>query len=66
MALQHLWKQLEKQDACGCAEIADLGHILRGQFVVGMKAGPARRAMQERIRVQPDIFFNDIVRDVVT
>lgn len=30
VALQHLWKRLEKKDACSCAEIVDSGHILRG------------------------------------
>lgn len=43
----------------------DSGHILRGQFVARQKAGPVRRPLQERIRVQPAISFHDIAADMV-
>lgn len=36
-------------------------HILRGQFVSELKEGPVKRALQERIKVQPAISLHDIV-----
>lgn len=61
VALQNIWKCLKKRDACDCANITDLDHLLRDQFIVGLKAGPVRRALQERIRAQPTISLHDVV-----
>lgn len=43
------------------AAVTDSDHLLRDQFVVGLKAGPVRKALQKQIRAQPDISFHDIV-----
>lgn len=50
----------------GCADITDLDHPLRDQFVVGLKAGPVRRTLQEQIREHPTISFHDVVIDAVS
>lgn len=63
VALQNLWKHLEKKDVHSC--ITTLDKLLRDQFVVGMKAGPVKRALQERVKAQCTFSFNNIVVDAV-
>lgn len=46
VALQSLWRCLEKRDVCGCVTITASDLLWRDQFVEGMKAGPVRRALQ--------------------
>lgn len=65
VALQNLWKWLEKRNACSCANITNSDHLLRNQFLLGLKASPVRRALQERIRVQPAISFHNVVVEAV-
>lgn len=50
VALQNLWKHREKKDVSSCANITTSDYLPRDLFVVGMKAGSVRRALQERIK----------------
>lgn len=56
---------LGKREARGCAAFTNLDRLLRGQFLVGLKAGQVRRALQEQIRTQPAISFHNVVVDAV-
>lgn len=63
--LQNLWKRLEKKDVHGCVDISASDKLLQDQFVVGIKATPVRSALQEWVKVQPSVTFNDIIVEEV-
>lgn len=50
VAMQNLWRLLEKRDVWGCADITTSEHILLDQFIIGLKAGLVRRALQKKLR----------------
>lgn len=61
VAMQNLWRRLEKRNISSCASITDSDHILRDQIITSMKAGPVQRALQENVKVQPTISFHNAV-----
>lgn len=65
VAIQNLWRLLEKKDVHGCADITDSDHILKDQFINGLKANPVWRTLQDNFEAMSTTSFHIAVADAV-